>query len=109
SQTITVDQHMWRYNVSPLSFINRMETRLRANHWRVINQIWTTKLRILAVTIQVPIGVEDQFEYVVDLVLSITSLSGVAPSPTSTSHPSTKLSALDYHVQRVRCTATSNN
>jgi elongation factor G len=38
-----------------------------ANPWRVINQI-RTKLRIPAAAVQVPIGVEDQLEGVVDLV-----------------------------------------
>jgi elongation factor G len=38
-----------------------------ANPWRVINQI-RTNLRIPAAAVQVPIGVEDQLEGVVDLV-----------------------------------------
>jgi elongation factor G len=38
-----------------------------ANPWRVINQI-RNKLRIPAAAVQVPIGVEDQLEGVVDLV-----------------------------------------
>jgi elongation factor G len=38
-----------------------------ANPWRVINQI-RAKLRIPAAAVQVPIGVEDQLEGVVDLV-----------------------------------------
>ena len=37
------------------------------NPWRVINQI-CTKLRTPATAVQVPIGVEDQLEGVVDLV-----------------------------------------
>ncbi|KAH9954074.1 elongation factor G, mitochondrial [Russula dissimulans] len=66
SQTITVDRQMRRYNVPRLSFINKMD-RPGANPWRVINQI-RTKLRIPAAAVQVPIGVEDQLEGVVDLV-----------------------------------------
>jgi elongation factor G len=38
-----------------------------ANPWHVINQI-CTKLRMPAAAVQVPIGVEDQLEGVVDLV-----------------------------------------
>ncbi|KAI0247369.1 hypothetical protein BJV78DRAFT_942515 [Lactifluus subvellereus] len=60
--------HMQRYNVSPLSFIsfiNKVDTRPRANCRRGINQIWI-KLRIPAVAVKVPIGVEDQFGGVVD-------------------------------------------
>jgi elongation factor G len=47
--------------LSPLSL------RPGANPWRVINQI-RTKLRMSAAAVQVPIGVEDQLEGVVDLV-----------------------------------------
>jgi elongation factor G len=84
SQTITVDRQMRRYNVPRLSFINKMDRcvgfpnyhifllsapflRPGANPWRVINQI-RTKLRMPAAAVQVPIGVEDQLEGVVDLV-----------------------------------------
>ncbi|KAF8465437.1 elongation factor G mitochondrial [Russula ochroleuca] len=66
SQTITVDRQMRRYNIPRLSFINKMD-RPGANPWRVINQI-RTKLRMSAAAVQVPIGVEDQLEGVVDLV-----------------------------------------
>ena len=38
-----------------------------ANPWRVINQI-RAKLRMPAAAVQVPIGLEDQLEGVVDLV-----------------------------------------
>jgi peptide subunit release factor RF-3 len=44
-----------------------LSLRPGANPWRVINQI-RTKLRIPAAAVQVPIGVEDQLEGVVDLV-----------------------------------------
>ncbi|KAI0295312.1 elongation factor G mitochondrial [Multifurca ochricompacta] len=66
SQTITVDRQMRRYNVPRISFINKMD-RPGANPWRVVNQI-RTKLRMPAAAVQVPIGVEDQLEGVVDLV-----------------------------------------
>ncbi|KAH9985592.1 P-loop containing nucleoside triphosphate hydrolase protein, partial [Russula vinacea] len=59
-------RQMRRYNVPRLSFINKMD-RPDANPWRVINQI-CTKLRMSAAAVQVPIGVEDQLEGVVDLV-----------------------------------------
>lgn len=38
-----------------------------ANPWRIINQI-RSKLRIPAAAVHVPIGVEDEFQGVVDLV-----------------------------------------
>jgi elongation factor G len=49
-----------------------METKLKthrpgANPWRIVNQI-RTKLRVPAAAVQVPIGVEDEFKGVVDLV-----------------------------------------
>ncbi|KAI0245831.1 hypothetical protein BJV78DRAFT_1136769, partial [Lactifluus subvellereus] len=61
-RTIAVDRQMRRYNVPRLSFIDKMG-RLGADPWRVINQI-RTKLRILAIAVQVLIGVEDQLKEV---------------------------------------------
>ncbi|KAK7441749.1 Elongation factor G, mitochondrial [Stygiomarasmius scandens] len=66
SQTTTVDRQMRRYNVPRISFVNKMD-RPGANPWRIVNQI-RTKLRIPAAAVHVPIGVEDQFRGVVDLV-----------------------------------------
>lgn len=66
SQSITVDRQMRRYNVPRLSFINKMD-RAGANPWRVIDQI-RTKLRMNASAVQIPIGAEDAFAGVVDLV-----------------------------------------
>lgn len=66
SQTTTVDRQMRRYGVPRISFVNKMD-RPGANPWRIVNQI-RSKLRIPAAAVQVPIGVEDQFRGVVDLV-----------------------------------------
>ncbi|KAG6901418.1 Elongation factor G, mitochondrial [Termitomyces sp. Mi166 len=66
SQTSTVDRQMRRYNVPRISFVNKMD-RPGANPWRIITQI-RTKLRMPAAAVQVPIGVEDEFKGVVDLV-----------------------------------------
>ena len=66
SQTITVDRQMRRYNVPRLSFINKMD-RMGANPFKVVDQI-NHKLRIPAAALQVPIGMEDGFEGVVDLI-----------------------------------------
>src|SRR4051812_23507156 len=66
SQTITVDRQMKRYNVPRLSFINKMD-RMGANPFKAIDQI-NYKLRIAAAAIQVPIGYEDDFRGVVDLI-----------------------------------------
>jgi elongation factor G len=73
---------MRRYNVPRISFINKMDrliiphcisscvltiSRPGANPWRIVNQI-RTKLRIPAAAVHVPIGIEDEFKGVVDLV-----------------------------------------
>ena len=66
SQTITVDRQMRRYNIPRLSFINKMD-RMGANPFKAVDQI-NHKLRIHAAAVQVPIGSEDTFQGVVDLI-----------------------------------------
>ena len=66
SQTITVDRQMKRYNIPRLSFINKMD-RMGANPFKAVDQI-NHKLRIHAAALQVPIGSEDSFQGVVDLI-----------------------------------------
>jgi len=66
SQTITVDRQMRRYNVPRISFINKMD-RMGANPFKAIDQI-NSKLKIAAAALQVPIGSEDNFKGVVDLI-----------------------------------------
>lgn len=66
SQSITVDRQMRRYAVPRISFINKMD-RAGANPWRVIDQI-RGKLKMKCAAVQIPIGAEDEFAGVVDLV-----------------------------------------
>jgi len=66
SQTITVDRQMRRYGVPRLIFINKCD-RAGANPERVADQI-REKLRINCAAVQLPIGLEDKHEGVVDLV-----------------------------------------
>ncbi|KAI1089186.1 translation elongation factor G [Rostrohypoxylon terebratum] len=66
SQTITVDRQMKRYNIPRISFVNKMD-RMGANPWKAVEQI-NSKLKIPAAAIQIPIGTEDQFKGVVDLI-----------------------------------------
>ncbi|KAI0473473.1 elongation factor G 1 precursor [Xylariaceae sp. FL0804] len=66
SQTITVDRQMRRYNIPRISFVNKMD-RMGANPWKAVEQI-NSKLKIPAAAIQIPIGLEDEFKGVVDLI-----------------------------------------
>jgi elongation factor G len=66
SQSITVDQQMKRYKVPCVAFVNKCD-RSGANPDRVINQL-NEKLGHKAVAMQLPIGLEADFEGVVDLI-----------------------------------------
>ena len=66
SQSITVDRQMRRYNVPRLAFINKMD-RAGADAFKVTRQL-RTKLRHNAVLVTYPIGAEDNFEGVIDLL-----------------------------------------
>jgi elongation factor G len=66
SQSITVDRQMRRYNVPRLAFVNKLD-RQGANPYKVCQQL-VDKLRLNAHMVQIPIGAEDRFEGVVDLV-----------------------------------------
>lgn len=66
SQTITVDRQMRRYNVPRITFINKMD-RMGANPFKAVDQL-SYKLKIHAAAVQVPIGTEDKFHGIVDLV-----------------------------------------
>ena len=65
-QSETVWRQMNRYNVPRIAFVNKMD-RAGANFLRCIDMI-RTRLRGNPVPIQLPIGAEDNFEGVVDLV-----------------------------------------
>ncbi len=66
SQSITVDQQMKRYEIPCIAFINKCD-RSGANPVRAANQL-RTKLGHNSVLMQLPIGLEDKFEGVIDLV-----------------------------------------
>lgn len=65
-QTETVWRQAVRYGVPRIGFVNKMD-RTGANFLRVVDQV-RKKLAANAVPIQLPIGAEDKFEGVVDLV-----------------------------------------
>ncbi|KAG0211286.1 Elongation factor G, mitochondrial [Mortierella sp. GBA30] len=66
SQTITVDRQMKRYNVPRICFINKMD-RAGSNPWKVVDAL-RTKLKMHAAALQIPMGAEDNFKGVVDLL-----------------------------------------
>lgn len=66
SQSITVDRQMKRYQIPRLAFINKMD-RTGADPYRVVEQL-REKLGAEAFLMQVPIGAEDNFQGVVDLI-----------------------------------------
>ncbi len=66
SQSMTVDRQMKRYHVPRLAFINKMD-RTGANPDSVVEQV-RNKLGADAVAMQIPIGLEEDFEGVVDLI-----------------------------------------
>jgi elongation factor G len=65
-QTETVWRQANRYGVPRVGFVNKMD-RAGANFLRVINQV-KTRLGANPIPIQLPIGAEENFEGVVDLV-----------------------------------------
>ncbi len=66
SQSMTVDRQMKRYHVPRLAFINKMD-RTGSDCHRVVKQL-RDKLDCDAVLMQLPIGKEDNFQGVVDLI-----------------------------------------
>jgi elongation factor G len=66
SQSYTVDRQMRRYNVPRIAFVNKLD-RTGANPFRVKDQL-REKLKLHPVLIQIPIGLEDKLEGVVDLI-----------------------------------------
>jgi len=66
SQSITVDRQLKRYHVPRIAFVNKCD-RTGANPFKVRMQL-KEKLGLNAVMIQIPIGLEDKLEGVVDLI-----------------------------------------
>ena len=66
SQSITVDRQLKRYHVPRIAFVNKCD-RTGANPFKVKNQL-REKLGLNAVMVQIPIGLEDKLEGVIDLI-----------------------------------------
>ncbi len=65
-QSETVWRQMNKYAVPRIAFINKMD-RAGANFFRCVEQI-QSRLRANPLIIQLPIGAEDDFEGVIDLI-----------------------------------------
>uniref|UniRef100_A0A7C3INS6 Elongation factor G n=1 Tax=Gracilinema caldarium TaxID=215591 RepID=A0A7C3INS6_9SPIR len=66
SQSITVDRQLKRYHVPRIAFVNKCD-RTGANPFKVRMQL-REKLGLNAYLIQIPIGLEDKLEGLVDLI-----------------------------------------
>merc|ERR1712048_1554721 len=66
SQSETVWRQANKYNIPRISFINKMD-RLGADFFRVLSQI-KNNLKTNPLPLQIPIGKEEHFEGVVDLI-----------------------------------------
>lgn len=66
SQSITVDRQLKRHKVPTIAFINKCD-RIGSDPYKVRDQL-DEKLGHNAVLMQIPIGLEDKFEGVIDLV-----------------------------------------
>lgn len=65
-QSETVSRQANRYGVPRMAFVNKMD-RVGADFFRVVNQI-KTKLNMPSIPIQVPLGSEENFRGLVDLI-----------------------------------------
>lgn len=66
SQSLTVDRQMKRYHVPRIAFINKMD-RTGANPLSVVKQM-QDKLGVVPLLLQLPMGAEENFQGVIDLV-----------------------------------------
>jgi elongation factor G len=66
SQSITVDRQMNRYSVPRLAFVNKCD-RIGADPEKVTQQL-KDKLNHNAVLMQIPIGLEEKFQGIIDLI-----------------------------------------
>ena len=67
SQSLTVDRQMKRYNVPRLAFVNKLD-RQGSSPDKVIGQL-RDQLKLNAAAVQMPMGLENDHEGVVDLIM----------------------------------------
>eukprot|EP00899_Mesostigma_viride_P018051 jgi/Mesvir1/26247/Mv05725-RA.1 len=66
SQSYTVDRQMRRYNVPRLAFINKLD-RSGSAPFKVLQQL-REKLKLHTAVVQIPIGLDKEFQGVVDII-----------------------------------------
>lgn len=66
AQSLTVDRQMKRYRIPRLAFVNKMD-RTGADPFKVANQM-RDKLNVEVLMFQIPMGLGEQFEGVIDLI-----------------------------------------
>lgn len=93
SQTMTVDRQMKRYNIPRLVFINKLD-RMGANPIKVLAGI-RKKLKLTAALLHVPVGSEDKFKGVIDLVSMKLVLNSGAHGEQLVEHDELPLELID--------------
>ena len=109
-QSETVWRQMNRYNVPRIAFVNKMD-RAGANFLRVVDMI-RSRLRGNPVPIQLPIGAEDHFEGVIDLVRMQAIYWDMETQGTKFEYrdipEALKAQADEYHAKMVEAAAEGN-
>eukprot|EP01088_Endostelium_zonatum_P004534 TRINITY_DN15818_c0_g1_i1.p1 TRINITY_DN15818_c0_g1~~TRINITY_DN15818_c0_g1_i1.p1 ORF type:complete len:799 (-),score=238.04 TRINITY_DN15818_c0_g1_i1:109-2505(-) len=104
SQTITVDRQMRRYKVPRLAFINKLD-RAGASPFKGLDLL-RSKLGVKCALVQIPIGEQEGFKGVIDLVTRKTiSFGGSAGSMVSASDP---LAAFEPQIIKYRTELLEN-
>ena len=111
SQSLTVDRQMKRYRVPRIAFINKMD-RVGADPDSVVKQM-RERLNDNAVAIQIPMGTEDAFAGVIDLIeMESVTFAGdygqdVKRGPIPPEYQSDAVAARKECLKRWRCWTTS--
>jgi len=100
-QSETVWRQADRYNVPRICFVNKMD-RMGANFWRTVGMI-VERLNGHPIPIQLPIGVEDTFRGVVDLIEQKAWLftDQLGAKPESTDVPADMMELVHEHRERL--------
>ncbi|WP_008317760.1 elongation factor G [Leptolyngbya sp. PCC 6406] len=109
-QSETVWRQADRYHVPRIAFVNKMD-RTGANFFKVYEQV-RDRLRANAVPIQIPIGAEDQFRGVVDLVRMRARIynDDLGQDFSDTEIPEDVRAAADeYHIKLVEAAAETDD